>query len=107
VGIKSISVPSIINDDGQTLISGNRIADSVSFTKSDGSTGSIYDVRFDANQYDSKYAGDTSVNPSAAAMANLKGHGTLADLHVTLSQNSSAPAGKIEETGRPTPGSRP
>lgn len=55
------------------------------FTYSDGSTGTVGDVTFRINNYDTVYTGDTTISPEvAAAMPALKGHGTLADLQVSV-----------------------
>jgi len=55
-----------------------------SFTWTDGSTGNIADVSFTVDPFRSKYLGDASVSAAAAALPNLKGYGTLADLHVAM-----------------------
>jgi len=55
-----------------------------SFTRTDGSTGTIADVSFTVDPFRSQYLGDTSVSAAEAELPNLKGYGTLADLHVAM-----------------------
>jgi hypothetical protein len=51
-----------------------------------------------------KYAGDTSVDPTiAATMPNLKGHGTLANLYVARSRETSSDAARPRRSRRHTP----
>jgi Ca2+-binding RTX toxin-like protein len=100
LGIAAISVTAT---DVTKTNAGNTIAAEGTFTRSDGSTGTISDVRFDANQYDSKYAGDNSVDPTiAATMPNLKGHGTLANLQVALTQNPTGALASAIAASLPT-----
>lgn len=55
------------------------------FTYGDGTTGAVGDVTFRINNYDTVYTGDTTIAPEVlAAMPKLKGHGTLADLQVSV-----------------------
>lgn len=75
---------------------GNDIAAEGSYTKIGGGSGLIADVRFDANQFDTTYQGDKTIDAEAVAgLPNLKGHGTLTDLHVALSQD----AARVPPTG--------
>ena len=55
-----------------------------SFTRGDSSTGAIADVVFTVDPFHTRYLGDLSVSEAAAARANLKGYGTLTDLHVAM-----------------------
>jgi hypothetical protein len=82
LGIASISVAGT----AQTGVSvaGNQVTATGTFTRTDGSTGSIGNVTFTTDPFDSKYLGDTSVSPQAALEPNLKGYGTLADLRVAM-----------------------
>ncbi|MBG6204143.1 Ca2+-binding RTX toxin-like protein [Labrenzia sp. EL_13] len=55
------------------------------FTYWDGTTGAVGDVTFRINNYDTVYTGDTTITPEVlATMPKLKGHGTLADLQVSV-----------------------
>jgi hypothetical protein len=82
LGITSIG---LAHQNTGTQISLNVLARTGSFTRADESTGTVGDVQFRVNNFDTEYVGDKSVNPAiAATMLNLKGHGTLADLHVVL-----------------------
>ncbi len=82
LGIASIDLTA--TDDG-TRIAQNTVARTGTFTYSDGTTGTVGDIEFRVNNFDSTYLGDTSVDLTiAATMPNLRGHGTLTDLHVAL-----------------------
>ena len=63
----------------------NVVAQTGSFTRGDGSTGTVGDVVFRVNNYDTVYTGDITIDPAVAAtMPKLKGHGTLTDLQVAI-----------------------
>jgi hypothetical protein len=67
----------------------NKVAAEGSFTRADGTTSGIYDVRFLTNEFKSRYIGDTSVTAAVAATRpNLKGHGTLTDLQVAARRHA-------------------
>ena len=68
-------------------IAGNIIDAAGTFTRTDGSTGTTADVRFRIDNFDTVYLGDTTVSAVAEALPNLKGRGTLADLHVAMTQD--------------------
>jgi len=80
-GIASISLQSQKSTDTSA---GNSILSTGTFTRTDGTTGSMADVSFNTDPYHSTFTGDTSVSQAAAAMPDLKGFGTLADLHVAM-----------------------
>lgn len=67
------------------------------FTRSDATTGQIGDVNFRIDNFNTVYTGDKAVEPIIAATnPNLKGHGTLTDLHVALAlENDNALAVSI------------
>jgi len=78
------SIDLTATDDG-TRNAGNVVARTGSFTRGDGSTGTVGDVEFQVNNFDTVYTGDTTIAPEVAAtMPGLKGHGTLADLQVSI-----------------------
>ena len=61
----------------------NTVLRTGTFTRSDATTGTVGDIEFRVDNFNTRFTGDTSVDPTVAAtMPNLKGHGTLADLHV-------------------------
>ncbi len=64
---------------------GNVIAATGTYTKTDTTTGTIGDVHFRRNPYQSKWLEDVTITPEAAALPNLKGHGTLPDLRLAMS----------------------
>ncbi len=80
-GIVSLSVastPSSITD------SGNAITATGTFQRADGTTGTIGDVDLDSDNHNTKWLGDSSVSADAASRPDLKGFGTLTDLHVAM-----------------------
>ncbi|MCY1707285.1 calcium-binding protein [Pannonibacter sp. SL95] len=82
LGIASIGLTA--TTDGR-LNALNTVARTGTFTYADGRSGKVGDIEFQINNYDTTYAGDKSVNPIiAATLPNLKGHGTLTDLHVAM-----------------------
>lgn len=64
---------------------GNVIAATGTYTKGDTTTGTIGDVHFQRNPYQSKWLEDVAVTPEAADLPNIKGHGTLPDLRIAMS----------------------
>lgn len=76
------------------------------FTRTDGSTGSIFDVRFRLDNFDTVYLGDTSVSAEAAALPNVKGRGTLTDLHVAMTQDPALLQAAEADQPRPPQSSR-
>jgi len=81
-GIASISLT--YQDDG-TQSALNTIARTGTFTRTDATTGTVGDIEFRVNNFNSTYLGDTTVDPAlVGTRPNLKGYGTLTDLHVAL-----------------------
>ncbi len=74
---------------GAGMVGTNEITATGTFTYGNGTTGTLGDVNFDADQFNTVNQGDTTVSAAAAAEANLKGHGILADLHVAMTQNAA------------------
>ncbi|MCV6577008.1 MAG: AHH domain-containing protein, partial [Cohaesibacter sp.] len=86
----NITSLSLAASESDQKISLNNVARTGSFTYSDGSSGLIGDVEFRVNNYDTVYMGDTSVSDIVSqTMPNLKGRGTLTDLHVSLTLNEA------------------
>jgi Ca2+-binding RTX toxin-like protein len=81
LGIASISVSSTLSN---TTSVGNTIVATGTFTRTDGTTGTVGHVDFKVDDFNTKWLGDNSVSAEAAARANIKGHGTLTDLHVAM-----------------------
>ena len=84
-GIKSISLAT--TTPATTEVAGNRIAAEASFTRTDDTTSTISDVRFRIDNFDTTYLGDTTVSAAAAALPNIRGRGTLTDLHIAMTQD--------------------
>lgn len=81
-GIASISLTH--QDDG-TQVALNTIARTGTFTRTDATTGTVGDIEFRVNNFNSTYLGDTTVDSVlVGTRPNLKGYGTLTDLHVAL-----------------------
>ncbi len=58
-----------------------------SFTRSDGTTGGLYELLFDADQYNSTYVGAGRIAPWAQTLPEVKGYGQLTDLRVAASND--------------------
>lgn len=67
-----------------TTDSGNIIAATGTFERGDGTTGTVGEVQFDTDNTHTTWLGDSSVSTEAAARPDLKGFGTLTDLHVAM-----------------------
>jgi Ca2+-binding RTX toxin-like protein len=81
-GIAAINLASTVQHN--LKVADNVINSTGTFVRTDGSTGAIDDVSFTIDPFHTKYTGDTTVSPAAAGMPDLKGYGTLADLHVAM-----------------------
>lgn len=79
-----VSISLVVTDVG-SIVAGNVVERTANFTRSDASTGNIADVTFQIDNYDSDWLGDDNVDSSVTSLVNLKGHGTLVDLHVAMS----------------------
>ncbi|WP_186400864.1 calcium-binding protein [Stappia sp. P2PMeth1] len=101
LGIASISLSATADGSSNAL---NTVARTGTFTRTDGSTGTIGDVEFRIDNFNSSYGGDTSVAPGlVAGLPNLKGRGTLTDLHVALTlEGSGGGLGQALATVLPT-----
>jgi Ca2+-binding RTX toxin-like protein len=96
-GIASITVASTAQTG--VSIAGNAVLASGSFTRTDGTSGTVDQVLFAIDALHSVYKGSTSISPVAAVLPNLKGFGTLADLRVAMTIDPAlATAG---QTGAP------
>ena len=59
----------------------NTVARTGTFTRADGTTGTVGDIEFRIDNFNTVFTGDKTVDPTiAATMPNLKGRGTLTDL---------------------------
>ena len=82
LGIESINLTA--TDDGsQNAL--NTVARTGTFQRTDGTSGSVGDIEFRINNFNTVYTGDTTVDAAlVGSRPNLKGYGTLTDLHVAL-----------------------
>jgi hypothetical protein len=85
LGIESISLTTQAPATGE--IAGNVIDAEGTFTFTGGATGTVADVRFRIDNFDTVWLGDTTVSAQAAALPDVKGRGTLTDLHVAMTQD--------------------
>ncbi len=68
---------------------GNQIAATSYYRRFDNSREAIADVRFELDQYNTTYLGNTTVSIAAATLPNAKGYGILPDLHVSMTQDTA------------------
>jgi Ca2+-binding RTX toxin-like protein len=94
VSIAVGSTPSTITD------SGNDIIATGTFQRADGTTGMVGEVRLDTDNNNTRWTGDSSVSADAASRPDLKGFGTLTDLHVAMTLDP----GLIDVVDAATPG---
>jgi len=96
LGIVSISVGA--TEQESLFANGNQIAAIGTFTRSDGSTGSIADVWYSVDNINTTYAGaPITITPRAAALPDHKGYGTLLSLHEAASLKPTF-AATVEDT---------
>ncbi len=81
-GIERISLTKRAPADAE--IAGNTVRAEATVTRTDGGVATIADVQFEIDQTDSRYLGDGTLSPAAAALPNLKGYGDVADLAVAM-----------------------
>ena len=67
---------------------GNVIAATGSFVRN-GVTGTVGDVRFAIDNYNTRYLGDTTISTAAAALPEVKGYGVLPNLRVAMTQDTT------------------
>ncbi|MGB3539092.1 MAG: calcium-binding protein [Mesorhizobium sp.] len=72
-----------------STISGNAISHTGTFTFTSGATATIDDVWFTHDTTNSYYAGDYTLDTETLFLPTLRGFGTLADLAIAESQNST------------------
>ncbi|MGA2291650.1 hypothetical protein, partial [Bradyrhizobium sp.] len=78
VSISLDSTPSTATDGN------NAITETGTFQRADGTTGTMADVQLTTDNFDTKWLGDSSVSSDAESRPDLKGFGTLTDLHVAM-----------------------
>jgi hypothetical protein len=86
-GITEISLNATPPAEG--AVAGSTIRATATFTRNDGTTSTMADVLLESNQTDSRYLGDTTVSPAAAALPNLKGYGDVTDLSVAMTGDAT------------------
>ena len=67
---------------------GNKIAEESTYTKSDGTTGGIYDVLFAYDGMKSIYGGEYKLSIDTLELPWLRGYGNVMDLQLAASQNN-------------------
>jgi RTX calcium-binding nonapeptide repeat (4 copies) len=83
-GIASISTARTA---ANVTVNDSRISGTGTFTFADGTSFGASEVILRASNYDTQWRGDTSITPGAAALPELKGHGTIMDLRVAMSHD--------------------
>ena len=68
---------------------GNQHNQTGTFIKTDGSTGSVHDVWFDADMADTIDTIDVVIPENIAALPNIKGFGNVHDLHMAMALDES------------------
>jgi hypothetical protein len=96
LGIASISIAAkdALSGASTVAVAGGTIAATDTVTMADGSTRIIADVRLDVDQVRTKIITDEgfTVNPEAAALPQLKGYGTIPDLHYAMTMDATLKA---------------
>jgi len=87
--LKSLSSLNIVSisvgaTDANTAIAGNTVTATGTFERADGSTGTVADVHLGTDDFNTRWQGNGTVSAAAALRPNLKGFGTLTDLHVAM-----------------------
>ncbi|WP_281383142.1 calcium-binding protein, partial [Aureimonas pseudogalii] len=85
LGIYSISLS---NTQVENRVAGGSIQATGTFTRADGGQGVIADVSLLVDNFQTTYLGDKSVSADIAKLPNIKGHGSLTDLHVALTASN-------------------
>jgi len=85
-GIASIGLASTFYDNTfDTIEEDGEIVEIGEFTYTDGTIGQTADINLYSQGSFSDYIGDYTLNEEVLAVANIKGYGTLADLHIAMS----------------------
>ncbi len=99
--LQSLSAAGIVSIDLSTtttnyLVGGNSITKEGTVTWSDSSTSKAYDVNLSINEFLSRYNEEYDLSSDALTVPTLRGYGTLADLHIAMSTDTSLFA-KVED----------
>ncbi|WP_299328397.1 calcium-binding protein [Parasphingopyxis sp.] len=86
LNIASISLTTSTPETGE--IGGNLITAEGAVTLTDGTTINAGDVVLDISQVSTEYLGATTVSSAAAALPELRGFGTVADLRIAMSEDA-------------------
>ncbi len=87
LNITSIGVNGVAPATGS--IRGNTVRAETTFTRADGTTGTIADVLLQSNPADTIWTGDRTISTAAAALPELKGFGRITDLRVQMSDDAT------------------
>lgn len=82
VGIKSIS---LTTTNTNYLVEGNSITKEGTVTWTDNSTSKAFDVNLALNNFFTRYNEEYELNPEVLFLPTLRGYGTVADLHISMS----------------------
>jgi hypothetical protein len=82
LGIASIAVSGTAQE--HVFVSGNQVAATGTFTRTDGSTGTVADVWYAVDNINTTYAGaPIAMTAQAAALPDHKGYGTLLSMRIS------------------------
>jgi hypothetical protein len=70
-------------------VNGNLIGSVATFKRTDNSTGQVAEAFFDNSQMDSTFTGSYDLNPLVVLLPNLRGYGTVPDLYIGMSMDST------------------
>ncbi len=89
--LSSLSITSINLNSSETneLVNGNDVGYVATFTQSGVSTHHVDDAFFDDDQMNSIYGGSYTLDPAVLVLPNARGYGTVPDLFIAMSQDST------------------
>ncbi len=89
--LSAASIASISLANASTIqnIAGNIVTATGTFTRANGTTGAVGDVALRANQRDTDWLGDKTIDSASAALPELKGFGTLTDLRIAMTDSAA------------------
>jgi hypothetical protein len=84
-----VAIISLDDTTTNQTINGNKVTHISSFTKTNGTTGTVADVWFNYDNVNSRADNTTPINPLTLFLPNLRGFGRLADLSIAMSKDAA------------------
>ncbi|MDD4616129.1 MAG: calcium-binding protein, partial [Alphaproteobacteria bacterium] len=84
--ITSISLNDTVNSE---FVNGNMIGSVATFSYADQTTGQVAEAFFNNSQLESTFTGTYTLNPEVLLLPNLRGYGTVPDLYIAMSMDST------------------